>query len=339
MCTPAVRALKQRFPGSYMAFLVERGPSDVLKLNPHINELMILEKERYKNPLYGLEIIRKVRKKGFDLVIDYLGNPRTAYISLLSGARQKVGYHTPRRRWFYNLLVKDDATGKYSAAHKLQILRCLGIESQDVHLDFFLSDEARFFSQRFFEENRIGRDNLVVSISPTSRRHFRRWPAERYARLADWLISELRAAVILLWGPGEKETVEEVKRLMSRTPLICRETRDLLQLGGILGRCDLHIGNDNGTKHIAVALGKPTLTIFGPEDPKSWTYPDPTRHRFVKAQVNGPDSMIAQQHSAPDSIDRIVVEEVQKVLLGLLRDLRKTEKEGFVRKIEHPAIN
>lgn len=339
MSTPAVRALGQEFPGSYIAFLVERGPSDVLKLNPHINELMILERERYRNPLYWLKIIRKVRKMDFDLVIDFLGNPRTAYISLLSGARQRVGYDTPRRRLFYNLLVRDDATGKYSAAHKLEILRHLGIESEDVHLDFFISDEARFFARRFFEENRIGRGKLTVSISPTSRRHFRRWPAERYARLADWLISELQAVVILLWGPGEEETVEKIKSLMSQTPLICRETRDLLQLGGILSGCDFHIGNDNGTKHIAVALGKPTLTIFGPDDPESWTYPDPTRHRFVKAQVDRPDSRIERQHPVPDSIDRIKVEDVQKVLLGLLRDLKKTEKEGFVRKIEHPAVN
>jgi heptosyltransferase-3 len=340
MCTPAIRALREEYPQSYMAFLVEKESSDILKLNPYLDELLILDRGRYRNPVYWIKTVRRLRRRSFDLTIDFLGNPRTAYLSFLSGAKQRLGYDTARRRLFYNLAVKNSAFGKYSAAYKLEMLESLGIRSRDVRLDFFLSPEARSFAQEFFNENQLNQDDLIVSVSPTSRRHFRIWPLNRYAQLADWLISEFDAKVILVWGPGEKETVERVKALMSRAPLICRETRDLLQLGAVLERCDLHMGNDNGTKHIAAAVGRPTITIYSVEDPRSWTHPEPSRHKFLKAQVNCPDCHKARYKcSRLECLNRIQVNDVQKVFRDLLSELKESGEKGLVRKIERPAVD
>jgi heptosyltransferase-3 len=340
MCTPAVRALRETWPQSYIAFLVEQESADVLKLNPHLNELLILDRNRYRDPVYWMGVIRRLRKRRFDLTVDFLGNPRTSYLSLLSGARQRLGYRTARRRAFYNLAVKTDAAGKYSAAHKLEVLEALGIHSQDVRLDFFISQEARSFAREFFDRNRVDRKGMIISMSPTSRRRFRRWPAERFAELTDWLISEFGATVILVWGPGEKGVVEQTANKAKRSPLICRETRSLLELGAVLEGCDLHIGNDNGTKHMAVALGKPTLTVFGPEDPVSWTYPDPTRHKFVKAQVNCRDChKVKNKCSSPTCLDEIQVKDVQETFRDLLTDLKRSGEKGLTRKIEYPAAD
>ncbi len=340
MCTPAVRALREKYPKSYMAFLVENESSDILKRNPYLNELLILDRGKYLNPVYWIKIIRRIRKKRFELAVDFLGNPRTGYLSFLSGARQRLGYDTARRRLFYNLAVKTGATGKYSAAYKLEMLECLGISGRDLRLDFLVSDQARSFAGEFFDENHLSQDDLIVSVSPTSRRHFRLWPLKRYARLADWLMSEFNAKVILVWGPGEEETVERVKSLMKRAPLICWETHDLLQLGAILERCDLHIGNDNGTKHIAVAVGKPTITIYSVEDPRSWTYPEPSRHKFLKAKVDCPDCRkIRYKCSQLECLNRIQVQDVQKVFRNLLADLKKSGEKGLVRKIERLTVD
>ena len=340
MCTPAVRALRGKYPQSYMAFLVEKESSDILELNPYLDELLVLDRDEYRDPVYWIKIIRQLRKRSFDLTVDFLGNPRTAYLSFLSGARQRLGYDTARRRLFYNLAVKTSATGKYSAAYKLEMLECLGIRAQDVRLDFFVSEQARSFAQEFFDENQLGQDDLVISLSPTSRRHFRLWPLERYAQLADWLVSEFDARVILVWGPGEKETVETVKGLMMQTPLICRETHDLLQLGAILERCDLHMGNDNGTKHIAAAVGRPTVTIYSVEDPRSWTYPEPSRHKFLKAEVCCPDCHKTRYKcSELECLNRIQVTDVQRVFRDLLADLKRSAEKGLVRKIERLAVD
>jgi ADP-heptose:LPS heptosyltransferase len=340
MCTPAVRALRERFPKSYIGFLAESQCSDLLSLNPHLSEVIVLERNEYRNPFYWLKKIRQIRGRRFDLVIDYLGNPRSAYISFLSGARCRLGYDIPGRRLFYNTVIKDDPTALYSAAYKLGVLKHLGIESSDLRIDFSISDEARAFAEGFFREEGVDQDRMIVSISPTSRRHFRRWPYERFAQLADWLILRFGACVILVWGPNERKAVETIAQKMKEKPIICRQTKNLLQLGAILEKCDLHLGNDNGTKHIAVAMGKPTITIYGPEDPRSWTYPDPLRHKFLKAQVDCPDcDKIKHRCTELACLNKIAVEDVEEVFLQMLKDLRENQERGIARKIEHLAAD
>jgi len=105
MCTPALRALRKHLPRSHIAFLTERECAAILALNPYLDELLVLDRERYGNPLYWLKKVWQIRRKRFDLVIDYLGNPRSAYISFLSGAKLRVGYDLPGRRFLYNLLL------------------------------------------------------------------------------------------------------------------------------------------------------------------------------------------------------------------------------------------
>jgi ADP-heptose:LPS heptosyltransferase len=323
MCTPALRALRSCHKDNYIAFLTERESSDLLSLNPYLDEVIVLDRQKYKSPFYSLRKIWRVRKKSFDLVIDFFGNPRSAYFSFLSGAQKRAGYDYPFRRHFYNVVIKDDKTPKYAAQSRLDALKILGIENDSPALDFFISDQARSFAQRFFEQNEISPKDFLVSLSCASRRHFNRWPLERYARLADWLISQFQARIILVWGPGERESVERVKRLMKKDPIISWETKGLLELGAILERCDLHVGNDNGTKHIAVALGKPTITIYGPHSPVSWTYPDSSRHKFLKGEVECPDcDAIKHKCTKLSCLDAVTVEDVQKTFVQLLTELK-----------------
>jgi ADP-heptose:LPS heptosyltransferase len=337
MCTPGLRALRSRYKDSYIAFLTEKESSDLLSLNPYLNEVIVLDRERYRNPLYSIKKIWEVRKSSFDLVIDFFGNPRSAYFSRLSGAKHRLGYDHPLRRHFYNMVIKSDQIPKYAAQSRLDFLKILGIENCKVDLDFFIPDEARFFVKKFFEENKIDSKNLLISISPTSRRHFNRWALERYAQLADWLMSQFDAKIILVWGPGEKGVVEKVKHFMKKDPIISRETKNLFELGAILERCDLHIGNDNGTKHIAVAMGKPTITIYGPHSPISWTYPDFSRHKFLKKEVDCPDcGSIKHKCTKLSCLDLITVGDVQKTFTELLSQLKEKTK---LEKLEHIAID
>jgi heptosyltransferase-3 len=327
MCTPALRALRSHYKESYIAFLTEKESSDLLSLNPYLDEVIVLEKKRYRNPFYSLKKIWELRKRSFDLVIDFFGNPRSAYFSFFSGAKNRMGYDYPFRRHLYSMVVNNDKTQKYAALSRLDALKILGIKNGEMKLDFFISNEARFFAKKFFEENKIDTRNLLISISPTSRRHFRCWALERYARLADWLISKFDAKIILVWGPGEKGVVEKVKHFMKEDPIISWETKNLFELGAILERCDLHIGNDNGTKHIAVAMGKPTITIYGPASPISWTPPDFSRHKFLKKEVDCPDcDRIKHKCNELSCLNLITVEDVKKTFIELLNELKEKMK-------------
>lgn len=333
MCTPALRALRKKFPESYIAFLTERESSSLLSKNPYLDELIVWDKKRYTNPFYSIEKLLELRKKSFDTVFDFFGNPRSAWACFFSGARHRIGYDLKGRGILYNLKIKTDQNPTYAAQSRLDALEILGIKSQDVGLDFFLSKDSKEFANRFFEEKNTKPKDFVISVSPTSRRHFNRWFLDRYAELGDWLIEEYNAKIILVWGPGEKAVVEKLSSLMRKEPIISTSTPTLQELGAILKRCDLHVGNDNGTKHIAVAVGLPTLAIFGPPSEVSWTFPDPDWHRWVKKKVDCPNCEKIK-HSCKEltCLDEIKVSDVKEEFLELLKGIKSLKEKAEIAK-------
>ncbi len=321
MCTPSLRALRKKFPKSYIAFLTEKESETLLKGNPYVDELIVLEKDRYGNPLYMLKQIHNIRKKSFDLTVDFFGNPRSAWICFLSGAFYRLGPNLGVRGLFYNLKIPKDKVPKYAAQSRLDGLKILGIKSQDCTLDFFLSDKAKDFAKSFFKKSDIKEDNLIISVSPISRRHFKRWSLERYAEVCDFMVSKYKAKIILVWGPEERSVVEKLKDLSKNEIIISPPTHTLQELGAILKRCDLHFGNDNGTKHIAVAVGIPTLTIYGPHSHISWTYPDKKRHKWIQAENLCSDcEKIKHKCARLFCLDSIEVDVVKKELEEFLKD-------------------
>ncbi len=340
MCTPSIRALRQSFPQSSISFLTETESEPVLRFNPYLAEKIILDKKRYGNFFYLWGIVRDLRRKKFDLTIDFFGNPRSAYFTFLSGAKFRLGFDLSFRKIWYNLLAPRGNSSEYAALSRLKALRTLGVESDDCRLDFYLSDEARNFAEKFFLKEDLKDDNLIISVSPTSRRKFNFYHLERYAKICDWLMNEYSAKIILAWGPGEDKIVWELAAKMKNKPLISPQTPTLLELGAILERGDLHIGNDNGTKHIATALGKPTFTIYGPNSPLSWTYPDPQRHDYIKKEVECPNCE-KEKHKCEnlECLDYSVDEVKEKIseFLNSLNELKhkvnlaKQGKSGLVR--------
>lgn len=326
MCTPTIKVLRNNYPESFIAFLAEIESEPIVRLNPYLDERIILDKKRYGNLFYLLKIVKDLRNKKFDLVIDFFGNPRSVYFTFLSGARYRLGFGLPYRRILYNLLTSRGTGKEYAALSRLNALKILGIESNDCKLDFFLSDEAHAFASDYFKKGNLDNENLIISLSLTSRRKFNFYSLDRYAQICDWLIQEFSAKIILVWGPGEEEIVKELSSKMKNKPIISPPTPTLLELGAILERCDLHIGNDNGTKHIATAVGKPTFTIYGPNSPLSWTFPDPLKHRYIKKEIQC-QNCENEKHRCEnlECLDHSVEEVKIKLLefLGSLKELKE----------------
>ena len=105
---------------------------------------------------------------------------------------------------------------------------------------------------------------IGLNVGATNSRA-KRWPEQKFAELADLLIADQQAKIILLGAKAEREIADRVLALMRQKGAtnLAGET-DLPTLIGVLARCDLIITNDTGSAHVAAALGRPTLTIFGP---------------------------------------------------------------------------
>jgi ADP-heptose:LPS heptosyltransferase len=109
----------------------------------------------------------------------------------------------------------------------------------------------------------------LVALHPgtSEKTRYKRWFPEAYAELADSIVKEAGASIILTWGPGERGTAERVQSFMKAPSVVCCPTRSLKQLAGIYDQCHLYIGGDTGPMHVASMMGVPVVAIYGPTDP------------------------------------------------------------------------
>lgn len=276
MCTPAIRAFKGHFSGCSLDFLTEL--PDVLQGNPNLESIIPVDRSRQYDPVYQFSLIRRLRKKRYDLVVDFFSNPRSAYYSFLSGAPLRLSYGLGHRKWAYNLTPAKKPEPVYAAADRTNLIESVGVRPDGNRLDFYPSEGDR---QTAGELLRTQPGKPILTVSPVSRRAFNRWPIQRYADLCKELMRIFDFEVVILAGPGEENVARELKRNMTPLRPLTPTINRLGVLGAILEKATFHVGNDNGPKHIAVACGAPTFTIYGPHSHVSWTFPDHARHRYI----------------------------------------------------------
>ena len=179
--------------------------------------------------------------------------------------------------------IVDSKTGSFLAILKIfgkcdEPYLAFASEGYSLALDFQnLVETENLFKKLGIEEN-----DFVVSLSPVSRQPYKVWPADRFAHIADWLTVKYNAKILFLFGPGEKHFVESVRNLMKMPALSDYSVPNLSETLSILKKVNLHLGNDNGIRHVAVAADTPSLAIFGRPWAANWTPPEPTPHHALE---------------------------------------------------------
>ncbi|MEA2082272.1 MAG: glycosyltransferase family 9 protein [Elusimicrobiota bacterium] len=271
---PVFRALKEKWPRSRTSFVVSSAFADIFENNPYIDEIVSYD---FKKPFAEL---MKIRKKKYDIVMDFLGNPRSRGLTLFSRASLKLGFTKKGSFLFYTKTVPASPDPEYVSDTKFRLLAPLGISASPQPIKIYLSgDEKNIFADYARNKSRGG----LVAISPTSRRPARRWTKEHFAELADILALRHGLTPVFVWGPGEEDYVKSVMALMKEKAALAPPTK-LRELASLLYNCKLLVGNDNGVRHLAAAVGTPTLVITGPTIRECWT-PKEEKHRAVQADV------------------------------------------------------
>ena len=261
MTTPSIRILRESFPEAKLTFLTENPSDQVLRENPFLDEIILYNKSR--SMIQSIYFLQKIRKRKFDCVIDFFGNPRSSFITFVSGAPIRIGFGFRARSLAYNHRIVLKEGGTYSAQDKSKLLEPLGIISNDFSLDFFENEKDSNYAKRLFDNLGIKDKDFVVSLSPVSRQPYKIWPPKRFAKIADWLVKNYDAKILFLFGPGERNFVDSVRVAMSQKALPEYDIPTLSETLSILRRVNLHFGNDNGLRHFAVAADTPSLAIFG----------------------------------------------------------------------------
>jgi ADP-heptose:LPS heptosyltransferase len=278
LCTPLIRALRKAYPEARLDFLADPAPSQLLAHNPHLNQILTPPGKGAPWPDHW-RFLKALRQTRYDLVLDLFGNPRSAWMALLSGAAQRAGYAYRVRKWAYTHPVPMNRIRKYQVEVNLDVLRFLGIGDDGSATEIFLTESERAQGRSLLPP-RSGA-GVRVGLNPTGTWSAKRWPPAYWRELITALTARGGVKPVLLTGPGDGELLAEITRGLEDKAAVLPPT-SLRQLAGVIGELDLLIGNDGAPQHIAQALGVKSLTLFGPTWGVSWNKPGDSRHRFLQ---------------------------------------------------------
>jgi len=263
LTTPALRALRKKFPDAQIAFLVDKPFEPLLRHNPDLSMVLVRDPEEKFEPIKTIQSVREFKP---GLVIDYLANPRTALLTALSGAKITLSYANKPRSLFYKLKVFP--AGEYVAEEKLSLLKPLGIEAGDLALVFRYPASADENVALLLKENRID-NNFLVALDMFHKRPSRQWPISYFMEIADRLTEKFNARVVITCLPENRIRAEHAVSRARHKHIIFSQL-DLFELAALIHRARLFIGGDAGPKHIAVSQNTPSFTILGPSG-NQWT--------------------------------------------------------------------
>jgi ADP-heptose:LPS heptosyltransferase len=275
--TPAVQAIRQRFPDSHIAYVVEPLAAPVVTASPHLNELIVAPRAGLFS---DLALGRRLRHGRFDLAIDFHGGPRASLLTWFSSAPVRIGYDVPGRAWMYTERVPRPRKWRprHAVENQWDLLATIGIGSPDP--DAFPVEMRSDPAATHGMTARLGTagvrptDRLIV-IHVSAGNPFRRWPPHAFATVVTALISRVpHAYVIVTSGPSEHDAagrvVEEAwARLLpeQRTRVWAPDDVSLAELRALLDRAALYIGGDSGPLHIAATSPVPIVGLYGPTLP------------------------------------------------------------------------
>ena len=283
---PAVMTVARAWPRAQIDLIMDRPFTPLLAhLAPEVQVLSW-------PPEDGSGLVGRLLRAPYDLTVDWLGSPRTALWSVLSGAPRRVGYDLPRRRWAYNIRVPrnravDTDLRGFAGEAFLDPLRVLGLQpepwsrSADHHERRGEADAGLGPTYRRWREEWLQRTGPRAVLVMSATWSAKSWPTRHIAALMD-LLQEAGVVPLLAPGPGDEPLIDELGSGFASDRVAPPTT--LLELADLLQRADIFLGTDNGARHLAAWLGVPTVTVFGPTDPMGWNPEDP-RHVAVTHPV------------------------------------------------------
>lgn len=279
MAVPALRDLRDLLPQAHLTVVARPGTADILIDAAFIDEVLIYDRQ---GPATVWKQIREWRRQKFDLALLFQNAFEAALISLLAGVPTRMGYETERRGFLltHSLSLPAWKDERHESFYYLNIVAELErlltgkavAENSAPRVDLHVSAERKQEAlQTLHEQGARSNSPLVVLCPGSVNSRAKRWPAERYAELADRLV-ESGATVALIGSPGEMDVSKEVCDRAHHRPVMLTGKTTVAEATAVISIADVLITNDTGPAHIGAALHTPTLVIFGPTNPLT-TYP------------------------------------------------------------------
>jgi lipopolysaccharide heptosyltransferase II len=336
--TPLIRDLKANYPDISIGYLCNRRSAALLATNKKINRIFIYERDEflevYKRAKTTylkkyLGFLDEIKQEKFDLVLDVSLSPGMSFLTWLIGIKHRIGFDYKHRGFF---LTKRIPLKGYEHKHVVEyyqgFLEELGAVVRSQELELPLSaDDLNWADQFLSSHNVTSGKNPVIGLVPGGgaswgkEAPFKRWPAEKYAQLADKLIEKFSAATILMGDKNESDLCAKVSGMMSHRPIMACGKTTITQISALARKCSFVIVNDGGPLHLAVAAGARTVSIFGPVDEKVYGPYPKGNHIVIKKELACQPCYRRFRRASCQHIScltQLTVEEVLERIVGIL---------------------
>jgi len=300
LLTPLFRNLRLRFPLAYIAALCKSAVADIPRTHPAVDEVITYEARWIVKPtspragfLHTAKLIRELRAQSYDLLVVCYDHPMDRILGLCTGIPAKVsldGGEAQQR--------KSAAEGthlRHRIEHAFDLLRALEVPIVDTFPSIGLAAADLAWAEEWLQERGLAGSHLL-GIHPGAGGLQKRWPAERFARVAEYLATKFACKIVATGSAIDAEALQIFLRNARIDAIQAPMTLSVGRLCALIRRFAVLLCNDCGPMHIAAALHVPVVAIFGPSSPELWgPCPADPRHVVVAASDGRMESVTVGQ--------------------------------------------
>lgn len=274
---PSQQLLRRMDPGCSIHWLTEAPYADLLSCVPGIDRLWVVNTRKWRSRprLVGelINLIKELRKEDFHAAIDFQGLLKSAILTRLARAGQRIGFASHQTREpiasrFYSDSPAVSIEQRHRIQQCVQLLSAVrGLPGSDleervtVQIPFRIPERCTVYVKE--QLSRLSLNEPPVVLNPGAGWPTKIWPVHRFTKLAAQIVEKLDRSVVVAWGPGEDQMAEEIIADNGNNRVAGFPT-SILELVALCRLSSLMVAGDTGPLHLAVAVGTPAVAIMGP---------------------------------------------------------------------------
>ncbi|MBL8879794.1 MAG: lipopolysaccharide heptosyltransferase I [Phycisphaerales bacterium] len=323
---PVLAAIRRAWPAAHVAWLVANAFAPLLDNHPMIDEVIRFDRSRYGRMLRSptafagfWRFVGEIRRRQFDLVIDLQGLVRTGFFSIASGASRRVGFrHARELAWLlYSQRIRAPRDARHAVDQNMAVAAALGLDAARIEFPLALRPAEIDRATELLRADSPGKSAIpFIAVVAGARWVTKQWRPERIAALLDRLREAGFPPCVLLGAPDDREFTDGIIAAMKTGVMDLVGRTNLRELTALLSLAALVITHDSGPMHIAAALGRPVVAIFGPTDPRRCG-PYATPHRIVATPIEC-SPCYRRTCSHHSCMERLDVETVERAVREML---------------------
>lgn len=268
LASPALRVLRAAFPHAHIDFVTKAEYSDLVRFNPYLTSLILLESGDDEE----LKRLRaRIRYEKYDTIIDLHNSLRSRYLRWMSGARtirvvkkravERFALVNLKRNWYRQPIVPV-------AQRYLEVLKSFGVEDDHGGLEVFVPTETTTSVNALMSGCRLGEYRTVIGLVPSGKHFTKRWPSDRFAAFGARAANQFGAKLIIFGGKNDVDNCGDIAQLINRdsSKSVAESFAgrlSLLETAAAMDHCEVVVSNDTGLMHLAAARKRKVVAIFG----------------------------------------------------------------------------